>query len=340
MRRVVIVTNSLAGGGAERSMNLVANKLSELGIEVYLLVINSGGLDLVEPRCAVISLERPWRGGIFPTISAFIGFQNALSKIQPTHLVLNCDLPELFGALAATRAKIIGVAHIQFPFENRKFLGLIVRLLLKIKRVTWVAVSTHLSIWPGQNLPNFVIENPIQIESRINRRVSGIKNTASRIYFIGRLTQQKRPDIAIEIALRTGLPLKIFGNGELEMLLKKSVARLNMRVRFLGFVPNPWENYNYGDILVIPSAFEGDGLVVLEALAHDVPFLLSDIPDFRRFGLPEFIYCTNSDAFVNKITHFESNFAEYEVPKEIRDQILSERNIDRISRKWIEVISK
>ena len=340
MRRVVIVTNSLAGGGAERSMNLVANKLSELGIEVYLLVINSGGLDLVEPRCAVISLERPWRGGIFPTIRAFIGFQNALNKIQPTHLVLNCDLPELFGALAATRAKTIGVAHIEIPFGNRKFLGWIVRLLLKIKRVTWVAVSRHLSIWPGQTLPNFVIENPIQIESPINRHASGITNTASRIYFIGRLTQQKRPDIAIEVALRTGLPLQIFGTGELEMLLKNSVALLDVHVKFLGFVPNPWENYNYGDILVIPSAFEGDGLVVLEALAHGVPFLLSDIPDFRRFGLPEFTYCANVDVFVEKISHFETNFREFEIPIEIRNQILTERNIDTISRKWIEVISK
>jgi len=340
MRRVVIVTNSLAGGGAERSMNLVANKLSELGMEVYLLVINSGGLDLVEPRCAVISLERPWRGGIFPTIRAFIGFQNALNKIQPTHLILNCDLPELFGALAATRAKIIGVAHIEIPFGNRKFLGWIVRLLLKIKRVIWVAVSTHLSIWPGQAIPNFVIENPIQIESAINSRVSGITNTASRIYFIGRLTQQKRPDIAIEVALRTGLPLQIFGTGELEMLLKNSVARLDVHVKFLGFVPNPWENYNYGDILVIPSAFEGDGLVVLEALAHGVPFLLSDIPDFRRFGLPEFTYCANVDEFVEKISHFETNFREFEIPIEIRNQILTERNIDTISMKWIEVISK
>ena len=105
MRRVVIVTNSLAGGGAERSMNLVANKLSELGMEVYLLVINSGGLDLVEPRCAVISLERPWRGGIFPTIRAFIGFQNALNKIHTPTLNFRSsrihilDLLDLLGSI-------------------------------------------------------------------------------------------------------------------------------------------------------------------------------------------------------------------------------------------------
>jgi len=340
MRRVVIVTNSLAGGGAERSMNLVANKLSELGIEIYLLVINAGGLDLVEPKCSVISLDRPWRGGIFPTIRAFIKFQKALNEIRPTHIILNCDLPELFGALSATGAKIIGVAHIEIPFGSRRLLGRALRLALKVRGVTWVAVSKHLTIWPGQSLPDYVVENPIQIESLKKEYLPGNTSTARRIYFIGRLTQQKRPDIAIEVALRTGLPLQIFGNGELEMLLKKSVADLGLPAEFLGFVPNPWENYNPGDILLIPSAFEGDGLVVLEALAHGVPFLLSDIPDFRRFGLPDFIYCANVDDFVRKIIYFEINFENYKVPVEIRDHILFERNIDLISKKWIEVLSK
>jgi glycosyltransferase involved in cell wall biosynthesis len=340
MRRVVIVTNSLAGGGAERSMNLVANKLSELDIEVYLLVINAGGLDLVAPKCSIISLNRPWRGGIFPTLKAFIRYQYTLSKIQPTHIILNCDLPELFGAFATTRAKIIGVAHIEIPFGNRRFLGRVVRLVLKIRGVNWVAVSTHLSIWPSQTIPNYVIENPIQVELVKTRKISENAINAKRIYFIGRLTQQKRPDIAIDVALRTGLPLLIFGNGELEMSLRKSVVDLNLRAKFLGFVPNPWENYKHGDILLIPSAFEGDGLVVLEALAHGVPFLLSDIPDFRRFELPDFIYCANVEEFVEKITHFETNFGDYRVPMEIGHNILSKRNIDRLSKKWIEVLSK
>jgi glycosyltransferase involved in cell wall biosynthesis len=340
MRRVVIVTNSLAGGGAERSMNLVANKLSERGIEVYLLVINAGGLDLVEPKCSVISLDRPWRGGIFPTVKAFVGFQKALNKVRPTHIILNCDLPELFGAFASTGAKMICVAHIEIPFGSRRLLGRALRFALKVRGVTWVAVSKHLTIWPGQTLPDYVVENPIQIELIKTECSPGSMTTARRLYFIGRLTQQKRPDIAIEVALRTGLPLQIFGNGELEMLLKKSVADLDLPAEFLGFVPNPWENYNAGDVLLIPSAFEGDGLVVLEALAHGVPFLLSDIPDFRRFGLPDFIYCANVDDFVQKIIHFEINFEDYRVPIEIRDHILIERNIDMISKKWIQVLSQ
>ena len=45
MKRVMIVVNSLSGGGAERSMNILAGSLIECGLTVDLVAVNDGDLD-------------------------------------------------------------------------------------------------------------------------------------------------------------------------------------------------------------------------------------------------------------------------------------------------------
>ena len=56
-----------------------------------------------------------------------------------------------------------------------------------------------------------------------------------------------------------------------------------------------------GDLLVVPSKFEGDGLVVLEGMQRRVPMLLADIEAFRRFKLENQFYCLEIADFVKRI---------------------------------------
>ena len=48
MKRIMIVTNSLSGGGAERSMNIVSNEMHMRKWPTILVALNSGPRDLVE----------------------------------------------------------------------------------------------------------------------------------------------------------------------------------------------------------------------------------------------------------------------------------------------------
>ena len=45
--KIVLVTNSLSGGGAERAINLASNSLMNLGLDVFLIPINQSSEDLV-----------------------------------------------------------------------------------------------------------------------------------------------------------------------------------------------------------------------------------------------------------------------------------------------------
>jgi glycosyltransferase involved in cell wall biosynthesis len=53
---------------------------------------------------------------------------------------------------------------------------------------------------------------------------------------------------------------------------------LERRVHFLGFQENPYPAIANSDLLLVPSLYEGFGLVVAEAAALGVPAVVSDVP--------------------------------------------------------------
>jgi glycosyltransferase involved in cell wall biosynthesis len=328
----MIVTNSLTGGGAERSMNLVCNELTKRGWPISLVPINFGPPDKVLPTCQVYPLGRRWKGGLMGTAYAFVKMKQILKSWKPEIIVLNCDLPEMFGALLFGNHQVVAVEHATNPWTNHLTLGKIVRKILVFRKVIWVAVSTHLTIWPSERAPSAVLRNPI-IPIGENEGIPSI-NSISRLVYMGRLSPEKRPGLAIEIALKTNFGLSIIGDGYLREQLEHQALRDSLDVSFLGRVENPWLKVKSGDLLIVPSVFEGDGLVVLEGLQRDIPMLLTDIPDFRRFGFPEVNYCSSIANFVSRIDDFKDNLEALKIPNEVSHYLLRERDIEIIGTAW------
>ena len=328
----MIVTNSLSGGGAERSMNLIANELTKRGWPVSLVPISSGPRDQVVPVCSVFPLNRIWNGSFLNTVVAFWNFNKVVNSWKPDIIVLNCDLPELFGALLFGTHKLVGVEHSSQPWGRRKLLGRIVRRILRFRKIHWAAVSTHLNIWPLMDKPNVVLQNSILLpkENKLSVDDCAIK----RLVFIGRLSQEKRPDLAVDIAKITNLELIIIGDGLMKQELEKKVHDESIRVSFLGWLEDPWKEIQPWDLLVVTSSFEGDGLIVIEGLAHGAPMLLSDISDLRRFNFPERNYGKDLNSFVAQCENFRHKLHDLRVPEEISNRILEGRSIDIVSKSW------
>jgi glycosyltransferase involved in cell wall biosynthesis len=97
---------------------------------------------------------------------------------------------------------------------------------------------------------------------------------------VGRLSSEKGFDVAVR-ALRT-LPdcdLVVVGvgprRGELEALARSlGVAE---RVSFDGWVPWPWTEHRCFDAVLVPSRYEGFGLVAVEAMAAGMPVVASKV---------------------------------------------------------------
>jgi hypothetical protein len=330
----MIVTNSLTGGGAERSMNLVCNELTRRGWPVSLVAINSSEPDLIAPTGELFLLNRKWPGNIIGTFFSFYKFIRVVLAWKPDVIILNCDLPELFGAFLPGRYKLVIVEHSNPAWTTSMDFGKIVRRFLRMRDATWIAVSSHLQIWPRGTKPYDVLQNPLTPSVKLFKEL----NTSSdlrRLVYIGRLAStQKRPEWILEMGALTGLEVLIIGDGEARQALQDQAETKHQKIEFTGYVRDAWSLVEPGDLLVVPSAWEGDGLVVIEGMKRGIPMLISDISDFRRFDLPNKNYCQNVEDFVTRINKYRNSLGLLVVPKNKKDAILASRSLGAVGDAW------
>ena len=105
------------------------------------------------------------------------------------------------------------------------------------------------------------------------------------ILFIGRLVPEKGVQVLLEALLRllpqiSDLKLLVGGAGPFEGYLKNKAADpvLNGKVEFLGFLNEDQRNQHLkqSDVAVFPSLYEPFGIVALEAMAAQIPVIVSD----------------------------------------------------------------
>jgi glycosyltransferase involved in cell wall biosynthesis len=155
-----------------------------------------------------------------------------------------------------------------------------------------------------------------------------------RLVFIGRLSAEKQPELAIKIAQIADLRLLVIGDGGLRPNLEEWTNQESIRVTFKGRLLKPWAEVESGDLLIVTSSFEGDGLVIVEAMQLGVPILVSDILDLRKFGFPEKNYAKDERDFVEKINYFSEDLRELLIPDDISSSILASRTLATIGDNW------
>ncbi len=130
---------------------------------------------------------------------------------------------------------------------------------------------------PVQTIRNWIPELP----PRIERGWSG----ARRLLFVGRLVDSKGLPLLLE-AVREGgggVELTVCGEGPLSGKYRDQAKGLP--VHFSGFAPDLAALYGQADAMVIPSLGpEGSCLVALEAMAHGLPCVMSDLPAYREIA--------------------------------------------------------
>jgi glycosyltransferase involved in cell wall biosynthesis len=105
------------------------------------------------------------------------------------------------------------------------------------------------------------------------------------IGFIGRLDPIKRiPDLLHAVRMLHGkVHLHIFGTGSERPKIESLVRELNLSaaVTIHGAIARPQEALQQISLLVLPSAAEGFGLVLIEAMAAGVPVVATDVAGIR-----------------------------------------------------------
>ncbi len=101
---------------------------------------------------------------------------------------------------------------------------------------------------------------------------------------VARLEPQKRLDVLIDafarVRERIDVQLVILGEGSLRSTLEHRIDRLGLtsNVQLPGFVANPYPWMRRADVLVLSSDDEGFGIVLVEAQGLGVPVVATDCP--------------------------------------------------------------
>ena len=129
-----------------------------------------------------------------------------------------------------------------------------------------------------------VIHNPIDVQLVRRRSAEPATRAPERPFIVtaGRLEYQKGHDLLLKaFAASSGcrdMDLVIIGTGTREAELKALAVELGIgdRVKFLGFIENPWAYMAKARLFVLSSRWEGFPNIVCEALACGVPALVTN----------------------------------------------------------------
>ena len=333
--KVLFVVNALSGGGAEGSALSVFHALQTQGKDINLIAINRTPDDSNDVSDSITLLNRNWKSGPVQTVRAYISFIRELDKLKPDLVVAHCELPELFCAfMPRMRTGVIAVEHTSNPWAGRKLLGIITRVALKFRRTSWVTVNkSQNQIWFGESNP-IVINNPVVK----NEKIAPTK-IEEKIVFIGRLRGEKRPEWAINAAISSSIPIGVIGNGELMQMLIEDNLHQKELVKFYGYIKNPWALLSQNTLVVMPSKYEGDGLVAVEAIINGFPIVLADNEDLRRFGLPSANYFSGEielERILQRVK--QEGVSAFRTPDSLITKMQIERDIRTITAKWIQIL--
>jgi len=165
-----------------------------------------------------------------------------------------------------------------------------------------------------------VIPNGINIDAEFNpekfdrekvRKRLGLKSNDMAIFFIGRLSEEKNPDVFVQAAAHciatAGGRAKFFviGDGPMKADIDKAIYDIGSKqIVYLGYQSKIAEYLAAADVFVLPSAVEGFPLSILEAMAMGVAVIASDVgavSDVIENGKTGFVVEAGSEIEVGEI---------------------------------------
>lgn len=294
--RVALTIPSLAGGGAERVLAMLANHWADAGCDVTLITLDAAHADRhkLDPRIARVGLDLvrhsrgPWHG-LANNVRRLRALRRALRSCGPDAIVSFLDQMNVLTLLAARGlAAPVIIAERTNPQQHQ--LGRIWSLLRRAvyPRCSALVVQTRRAqeqmraVVP--NRPIWVIPNGVATPAGSGPMESERREPA--IVGMGRLSPEKGFDLLIEAFARVAprhpdWTLVVLGEGPQRAELEQRIRRhgLETRVRLPGWTSEPQLILRTSGIFVLPSRYEGFPNALLEAMAWGLPAISFDCPN-------------------------------------------------------------
>jgi glycosyltransferase involved in cell wall biosynthesis len=319
--KIVYCTPALySAGGVERIVSLKASFFAEVyGYDVTVIVTEGQGRACFFPlsdKVRIINLqlgfEELWRASFIKKIFLYMKKQrqykklltNQLMRIRPNFTISTLrreinfitSIPDgsiKIGELHVNRANYRNFSDKDTNVVKRWFAHIwmnnLIRHLKKLDKMI-VLTDSALKDWPELN---HIVKIPDPLPFRINGK-STLEH--KRIISLGRYDYDKGNDLLLQVWAKlekqmSEWRLDIYGNGNIDPY--KAQLRLlgidTSRCHLHGPVTDVLKEYYSSSVFVLPSRFEGFGLVLIEAMAAGVPVVSFDCENGPRSIITESI---------------------------------------------------
>ena len=369
--KVVHVNWSLDYGGIETLLVNIANEQAVQGADVSVVIvndlINEKLIERLSSKVRLILMKRS------PSSRSFLFMKKlntVLTDIGPN--VIHIHDGAIFDFLdrhwiKSSRTLVCLTAH---AFQFGKFGSPLwpVRILQKslfhslgnmhnsnrVNRVFAISKSVAKAMKEQYGVNSTVVYNGIfsqQFEQRNSKMYDGLL----RIVQVSRLLhEEKGQDLLLGAArklVQKGYSLKIdfIGDGISREYLENMTREYGLegRVTFLGTQPQEYvmSHLKDYDLFVQPSRFEGFGLTVAEAMAANVPVLVSsgqgpaEVTEDDRYG---WVFdCGDENSLADQIEYIINNYSEcLEKAKEARNQVAANYDVKVTARRYLELYNE
>ncbi|MUM26732.1 glycosyltransferase, partial [Mycolicibacterium sp. CBMA 295] len=273
---VIITTNRLVFGGAERQHVLLAEELDRRGYEVVIACVQRFGPLVSEVPQSVRVVRQPWWA---PVVDVGAGRSIVISGDT------NTETGFATGWRAAGRGRRwLVAAHIPPNPHDPTYSAPLAAAMRRADGFIALSPRHWAEATAYQNLGSTAFFAPNGVSTRAEVAHVPARPPVAEVphlVMLSRIVKHKNPHLLIEAldGLR-GLPwrLSIYGDGpDREQLQAGMPADLADRVAWRGWSPGPAPALADCDLLCVPSRSEAFPLVILEAMARRIPVAASAV---------------------------------------------------------------
>lgn len=346
--KIVQVITEPTGGGAELLVRELNKGLLAEGIDSKVVFLSN-------PRAVQLwpgEMALPLRQG--RSLLTIAGLRDALATVRKLgpKLIIHSHLtwPFYITPLASTGMGV-PLCHTEHNTTNRRRS---IELLRNIERAVYSrytrvfsisdAVDEALHAWiggKGASVRTEVIPNGSRLLSYRGDRVAGDR---IRLLSVGSLNKRK----GFEWSLRAVASLRdavsaytIVGEGPDRGYFEALISELALGdiVRLVGWTDDPTPYYHAADALLVPSLWEGFGLVCIEGMSTGLPVIASDVPGMRDLlkdsGAAILVPVADPDALASAVRELRQSLLSGRTYSEVARQAAALHSLEKMVSKYI-----